>query len=107
MSSCFGLALLHRILGQPCNGQGVVDELHLFKRSASEITCLSHHACLLGVWNKRNARVFHNVVTMPTIVIEIRGEMALWSLAGAKNLGSILQPDNLFIYRASIGCKNI
>jgi hypothetical protein len=43
------------------------------------------------VWNERNARVFPNVATLPTIVAsKIREEAALWSLAGAKNLGSIM-----------------
>jgi hypothetical protein len=43
------------------------------------------------VWKERNARVFHKVATMPNIVVtKIRGETALWSLAGAKHLGSIM-----------------
>jgi hypothetical protein len=43
------------------------------------------------IWNERNTRVFRKVATMPTIVVsKIRGEAALWSLAGAKNLGSIM-----------------
>jgi hypothetical protein len=43
------------------------------------------------IWNERNARVFQKVATLSTsIVAKIRGEAALWSLAGAKNLGSIM-----------------
>jgi hypothetical protein len=38
------------------------------------------------IWNERNARVFRNIAMLPSIVVEkIRGEAALWSLAGAKN----------------------
>jgi hypothetical protein len=40
------------------------------------------------VWNERNTRVFRNVATLPTLVVsKIRGEAALWSLAGAKKHG--------------------
>jgi hypothetical protein len=43
------------------------------------------------IWNERNARVFRNIAMLPNIVVEkIRGEAALWSLAGAKNLSSIM-----------------
>jgi hypothetical protein len=35
--------------------------------------------------------VLHNVATLPTLVAsKIRGEVAIWSLAGAKNLVSIM-----------------
>jgi hypothetical protein len=43
------------------------------------------------IWNERNARVFRNIAMLPNVVVEkIRGEAALWSLAVAKNLSSIL-----------------
>jgi hypothetical protein len=43
------------------------------------------------IWNERNVRVFLNVATLPSIVVsKIRGEAALWSLVGAKHLGSIM-----------------
>jgi hypothetical protein len=43
------------------------------------------------IWSEHNARVFHNVATLHTVVVpKIRGEMALCSLAEAKNLGLIM-----------------
>jgi hypothetical protein len=46
------------------------------------------------ILNERNARVFWNIAMLPNVVVEkIRGEAALWSLAGAKNLSSILPRD--------------
>jgi hypothetical protein len=42
-------------------------------------------------WSERNARVFCNVANLSIIVVaKIRGEAALWSFAGAKNLDSIM-----------------
>jgi hypothetical protein len=41
--------------------------------------------------DRRYARVFRNIVMLFNVVVEkIREEAALWSLAGAKNLSSIL-----------------
>ena len=43
------------------------------------------------IWNERNARVFRKVFTMPTVIAsQIKTEAALWSMAGAKHLGSIM-----------------
>jgi hypothetical protein len=43
------------------------------------------------LWNKRNARVFRNVVSMPTLVIcNIKSTAALWGLAGAKYLSALM-----------------
>jgi hypothetical protein len=44
-----------------------------------------------AILNERNARVFHNVSTLPSTTVSIiNGETALWSMAGAKHMGSIM-----------------
>jgi hypothetical protein len=44
------------------------------------------------IWNERNARVFGNISTMLTVVMaKIKVEASLWSVAGAKHLGSLLE----------------
>jgi hypothetical protein len=43
------------------------------------------------IWNERNARVFRKVSSMPSsVVVRIKNEANLWSIAGAKKLGSIM-----------------
>jgi hypothetical protein len=43
------------------------------------------------IWNERNARVFRNDSTMPSIIVaKIHAESRLWVLAGAKRLSCIL-----------------
>lgn len=43
------------------------------------------------LWLERNARVFRNFSSLPSVVVaKIKGEAALWSLAGAKHLGSFM-----------------
>lgn len=43
------------------------------------------------LWKERNARVFRNVSSPSTILVEkIMNEATLWALAGAKGLGVIL-----------------
>jgi hypothetical protein len=79
----------------------VVEELHLLKRSASEITVSLIMLVTWEVWNKR--KVFCDVDTMPTIVVpKIRGKAALWSLAGAKNFNHAARVI-FFVYRPSLG----
>jgi hypothetical protein len=78
-------------LGQPRHGEGVVDELHILQRVQRKSLVLLIFLVSWEVWRERNARVFRNVATLPIIIVaKIRAEAALWSLAGAKNLGSIM-----------------
>ena len=43
------------------------------------------------LWNERNARVFRNFSTMPTVIFDkIKKEAILWSIAGANHLGNIM-----------------
>jgi hypothetical protein len=43
------------------------------------------------IWLERNARVFQKISSMPNVIVDrIKGEDALWSLAGAKHLGSLI-----------------
>jgi hypothetical protein len=43
------------------------------------------------IWLERNAKVFRKISYLPSVVINrIRGDAALWSLAGAKHLGSLI-----------------
>jgi hypothetical protein len=43
------------------------------------------------IWNERNARVFRNVASMPSVIVnKIKGEAVIWWTAGAKHLGSII-----------------
>jgi hypothetical protein len=54
----------------------------------------------LEIWNERNARVFRNVAFMFSLVVyRIKSEASLWSLAGAKHLGSIMPWEWLFCSR--------
>jgi hypothetical protein len=44
-----------------------------------------------AIWNKHNARVFRNFASMPSVIVtKIKGEAALWRIAGAKHLGSLM-----------------
>jgi hypothetical protein len=44
------------------------------------------------IWNERNARVVGNISTMVTVVMaKIKVEASLWSVAGAKHLGALLE----------------
>jgi hypothetical protein len=43
------------------------------------------------LWNERNARIFwNNVYTSSMIIIKIKEELALWSLAGAKAVSIVI-----------------
>jgi hypothetical protein len=43
------------------------------------------------IWNERNVRVFRNFASLPYVVVtKIKGEATLWSIAGAKHLGSTM-----------------
>jgi hypothetical protein len=43
------------------------------------------------IWKERNTRVFRNTYTTSSfIIINIKEEIALWSLAGAKAVGNII-----------------
>jgi hypothetical protein len=57
-----------------------------------------------AIWNKHNARVFRNFASMPSVVVtKIKGEAALWRIAGAKHLGSLMPREWFFFYRARLG----
>jgi hypothetical protein len=44
-----------------------------------------------GIWNKRNAKVFHNKqAPLQVIFNKIRKKVVLWVLAGAKGLGNLM-----------------
>ena len=43
------------------------------------------------IWNERNARVFRNVASMPSLIISnIKRGAGLWGMAGAKHLCNIM-----------------
>jgi hypothetical protein len=43
------------------------------------------------IWKERNVRVFRNTYTTSSfIVVKIKEEIALWSLAGAKAVGNVM-----------------
>ena len=43
------------------------------------------------LWKERNARVFHNTVTPSTIIVRnIKDEINMWEVAGAKHLGFVM-----------------
>jgi hypothetical protein len=43
------------------------------------------------IWSERNARVFWKIFSLPNVVVDrIKGEAALWRLADAKHLGSLM-----------------
>ena len=44
------------------------------------------------IWKERNARVFSNIFTMPSVLFQrIKSESKIWILAGAKKLAEILE----------------
>jgi hypothetical protein len=43
------------------------------------------------IWKERNARVFRNTYSTATMLLEkIKGEVALWSIAGARTISNIM-----------------
>ncbi|KQJ84112.1 hypothetical protein BRADI_5g18773v3 [Brachypodium distachyon] len=46
------------------------------------------------LWKERNVRVFRNVATMPTIIMDkIKIEATNWASAGSHHLGSVMPGD--------------
>jgi cytochrome b len=51
-----------------------------------------------GIWNERNARVFKNYASMPSIVIAaIKRHAYLWVATGAKRLSAIMSREYAFV----------
>jgi hypothetical protein len=45
------------------------------------------------IWLERNTRAFWKISSMPNVIVDrVKEEDALWRLAGAKHLGSLMPP---------------